>query len=480
MQQEISEKERFTSASKLIIRYISGQELSTKTFFRAIDILYKCFIVFKDDMIDEKQIILHAVPSIVISTTICEYIPILPSDHTNLLGVVFTKNEISRNIVKIMNKLCHVMFDPVIENADEFSKDFKDILMVLHTLPDYVSLPLEEKILIARIVSGEDPVGNLSQRGANVLGIQFDDKHFVRPEIISLFKKTCSKTWKPNFVLEERKIPELRFTGEIVSNIKIDEKILSHVRNRITNRVLGSDLIVKTIYNNYVYDTINELCYLVNFSEELIDYTFTYNDVYSFELKLLVPEYTCIKNNPSIDTVKKMLKALKIFHDKGFVHGNINPDNIMLAEDEAIVVDYGFSRRGKSFVLRSDPLCFFSTYAKGFGAPEYLSETPEITQKTDIWAFGVTLLHLFINSEEDKAKLREIIEFQDDIEGGRPNFSESDIAKMEKMYMDAVEYVKPEIVKSVISMCLKEIEVRPDAGQLLELFGDVERDFQTL
>lgn len=93
------------------------------------------------------------------------------------------------------------------------------------------------------------------------------------------------------------------------------------------------------------------------------------------------------------DTVIEVLRALAFAHERGVVHRDVKPGNILIGEDgRARVADFGLARidRGKSITMPGQVM----------GTPEYMS--PEMAQpgqrpvdhRTDVFSCGVLLYEL--------------------------------------------------------------------------------------
>ncbi len=98
----------------------------------------------------------------------------------------------------------------------------------------------------------------------------------------------------------------------------------------------------------------------------------------------------------SIKTSFKLLDALELLHQKGFIHKDIKPSNILVEEDgEPYLLDFGISRAVETLTTQSQH------YSPAYFSPEEINRD-EVTATTDIYKLGITLIESAL--EEDNAK----------------------------------------------------------------------------
>ncbi|KAH8108677.1 kinase-like protein [Phellopilus nigrolimitatus] len=93
---------------------------------------------------------------------------------------------------------------------------------------------------------------------------------------------------------------------------------------------------------------------------------------------------------------RSLLSAVSFLHDRGVVHNDIKPANILLStKNVPVFVDFGFAERYEIGSKRA----FLSNLA--YGTPEYLS--PERargnvhdTRKSDMWSLGIAFFEILI------------------------------------------------------------------------------------
>ena len=85
--------------------------------------------------------------------------------------------------------------------------------------------------------------------------------------------------------------------------------------------------------------------------------------------------------------------ALQHLHEKGIVHQDIKPDNILIAEDGRFVLsDFGISSRLRSTLRATAQQKVFLTMA--YAAPERFDRQPQALPASDVFSLGITLFEL--------------------------------------------------------------------------------------
>ncbi|KAG2049049.1 kinase-like protein [Suillus hirtellus] len=93
---------------------------------------------------------------------------------------------------------------------------------------------------------------------------------------------------------------------------------------------------------------------------------------------------------------RSLLGGVHFLHERGVVHNDIKPANILLSHKNIpVLVDFGFAEK---YDL-SSPKAFHSNLT--YGTPEYLSPErarglPHDTRKSDIWSLGVTFFEILV------------------------------------------------------------------------------------
>ena len=94
--------------------------------------------------------------------------------------------------------------------------------------------------------------------------------------------------------------------------------------------------------------------------------------------------------------VKQLLNSLRIAHENGIIHRDINPNNIMLTHDYCVkLIDFGICKIKGSYQRGTTYQFATNKYA----APEVRYGSENATERSDIYSLGAVLYFLFTHKE---------------------------------------------------------------------------------
>ena len=123
-----------------------------------------------------------------------------------------------------------------------------------------------------------------------------------------------------------------------------------------------------------------------------------------------------------------LLTALEAIHDKGVIHRDLKPGNIMIVKSQPKLIDFGLAKP----LLNFDGGSAGTTHREMGGTPNYMSPEQwgglrDVDEKTDIWAIGITLIDAAGGrawGEMNQGQIREALR-----KGKLPDFTKLDPAQ---------------------------------------------------
>jgi hypothetical protein len=158
--------------------------------------------------------------------------------------------------------------------------------------------------------------------------------------------------------------------------------------------------------------------------------------------------------------VLQAARGLKFAHDRGMVHRDIKPDNLLLNHNGVVkVADLGLVKLKRTTPrTKSGPVTYIGKnpqeYAMGtpaYMAPEQVANSAQVDSRADIYALGCTLYHLIT---------------------GRPPFIADTISKVMDMHVHE-QPVRPDGRNARVSKVLSDIVMKMMAKRLDERYQDM-------
>jgi len=101
----------------------------------------------------------------------------------------------------------------------------------------------------------------------------------------------------------------------------------------------------------------------------------------------------CLEVATALWITRQMAEALAALHQKGFIHGDVKPDNIRIVDDgSAVLLDLGFAHRPGENAAFIDRGYVLGTV--NYLAPEMCGPKPQDDPRSDIFSLGLTLYEM--------------------------------------------------------------------------------------
>lgn len=188
-------------------------------------------------------------------------------------------------------------------------------------------------------------------------------------------------------------------------------------RNNFTQEITFQDSEERRNNKESCYDLfLNEATILQNLSEfnEVVsykDYFMENNTVYivmeyfeGITLREWIQNSNKLKPIECFDLLKPFMNGMSMIHEKGIIHRDICPENILISEKlDLRIVDFGsaldLKRMNNKRILEP-------TYRKGFSPPEQYGEEDSLGVWSDIYAISATIYYCLTKTRPVDAKKR--------------------------------------------------------------------------
>ncbi|MCC3433092.1 MAG: GUN4 domain-containing protein, partial [Microcoleus sp. PH2017_04_SCI_O_A] len=166
------------------------------------------------------------------------------------------------------------------------------------------------------------------------------------------------------------------------------------------------------------------------------------------DLWKLVEKRGILSETEALNYIRKVGEAVMVVHEKGLLHRDIKPQNIMVRDNQdAVLIDFGLAR---GFIPdRTQQMTLGLTH--GFAPPEQYGEIGRFAEYTDVYALAATLYYLLTRTPPTPAYLRALNHPLKPPFQINPNISDGvHRAIMKGMEMDATK--RPQSVQKWLAM----------------------------
>jgi len=130
----------------------------------------------------------------------------------------------------------------------------------------------------------------------------------------------------------------------------------------------------------------------------------------------LLHQYQTDRFGFSVFIVKNVLSGLMALHDKGYIHRDLDPSNIMITHDRKVkIIDFGIAKQLNSLNTQDQQLTSTGQFIgkASYAAPELvLGDVGNQNITTDIYAVGVMLYQFIVGSLPFDGTMAEVIKKQ--------------------------------------------------------------------
>eukprot|EP01064_Diplonema_japonicum_P023031 TRINITY_DN3344_c1_g1_i1.p1 TRINITY_DN3344_c1_g1~~TRINITY_DN3344_c1_g1_i1.p1 ORF type:complete len:476 (+),score=60.05 TRINITY_DN3344_c1_g1_i1:34-1461(+) len=102
-------------------------------------------------------------------------------------------------------------------------------------------------------------------------------------------------------------------------------------------------------------------------------------------------------NERSTKLILQIGEALRYLHQQAVIHRDVKPENILIDNhNNFVLADLGVAKH----ISVSSPSMSLRVGTYGYIAPEHFTKNPNITNKVDMWALGMTITRIILTWEE--------------------------------------------------------------------------------
>src|SRR3970282_2490153 len=93
----------------------------------------------------------------------------------------------------------------------------------------------------------------------------------------------------------------------------------------------------------------------------------------------------------AVRRARDLLDALATAHREGIVHRDVKPENVVLAREGAVLLDFGIARALVASGTERLPRSGFTVGTSAYMSPEQVNGSQEIDHRSDLYSLGCGL-----------------------------------------------------------------------------------------
>lgn len=447
-----------------------------RIYARGVDIAHRSILLMKTLRSNRLQIC--GIASMYIAHSIIKPREVNINKYLSINKNFATSNDFREMVVEIIKiNGCNLM-DPGVGNTEIFlNRD--PILTTMLTSSRFASYCVETKLTVLDCLRNKK-IDNPAERFLVSSAINFLPKNNYSGEMLFIYNDFCDMKLTKLFHTDDRTYINVDLiklqaykTGDFIRKLY---KVRDLGRGSYGNVALMDDLSYERLFDEEVQrEYLEKPCAMKTIKQEeissglselicmtycdstlpLIDFDIHIEES-DFVVNIIFPEYFSLKKVSSSkhEIIVKLLKALSDFHSCGFIHCDVKLDNALMNENgDVVLIDYGLSVKSNLYFPPNQ------LYSTGYQPPEHAKPRLKITQKSDVWAMGLTILSLYgIYLTSRYAKL-----MQQRVTG--------EYLKEIKNYVESlISNLPDDFSKKIVRLCLEiEDEKRGTSSEILEV-----------
>jgi len=205
--------------------------------------------------------------------------------------------------------------------------------------------------------------------------------------------------------------------AQVIERAKREASIQIHNENLV--EMFGFIQIDDVVSSGVVherYHVVSELLHGVMLYDLLKGKTTDNNDVEIPYARKLYNLYVNDKCSFAILIIKNILSGIMALHDKGYIHRDIDPSNIMITEDRKIkIIDFGIAKQLSTLNTQDQQLTSAGQFMgkAAYAAPELvMGDVVHQNETTDIYAIGIIFFQLIVGHLPFEGATHEVLDMQ--------------------------------------------------------------------